>query len=310
VDSQSYEFDIALSFAGPEREYARAIYEILTASDVRVFLDEVLEAEIWGKNLPEYLTDVYSRSAQYCLMLISKDYVARAYTRVERRAAFDRMLESVGEYVLPVRVDDSWIDGLPKATAYLDLRTSGVLGVTEAALRKVRGDASHHVLIPEDLHIPRIPLGRLRSADLERYLLELCNRRKIAMFGALIYDEGTAEMRKLLQDKDYWDALDSASGPDFEVFAIRDEVREVLEDPEYHVELMTMMSAPRTVSRKQYHSRLLSEYFGKSKSLIAYPSLLLFIVSNGRIQVSRLIPLQRGSRLSRALWKLKWWSPA
>jgi hypothetical protein len=36
-------------FAGAERKYARAIYEIATANALRVFLDEEFQHEIWGK---------------------------------------------------------------------------------------------------------------------------------------------------------------------------------------------------------------------------------------------------------------------
>ena len=116
------EFDVLLSFAGPERDYARAIYEIATANGLKLFLDEEFQHEIWGQNLVEYLDHTYRERGTYVLVLISAAYRERVYTRVERLAAFDRMIREKGEYLLPVKVDDTWIDGLPQSTAYLDLR--------------------------------------------------------------------------------------------------------------------------------------------------------------------------------------------
>jgi hypothetical protein len=131
------EFDVILSFAGAEREYAQAIDRIATANGLRVFLDENFQAEIWGENLVEYLDRTYRDRGAYVLILISESYLKSNFTRVERRAAFDRMINQEGVYVLPVKVDDSWVDGLPKSTAYLDIRTHGVLGICELLVQKI-----------------------------------------------------------------------------------------------------------------------------------------------------------------------------
>jgi hypothetical protein len=133
------EFDVILSFAGAERAYARAIYDVASANGLQVFLDEEFQHEIWGKNLVEYLDKTYRERGLFVLALLSQAYREKAFTKVERRAAFDRMINESAEYLLPVKVDDSWVDGLPKATAYLDLRTVGVLGICKLLLRKIRG---------------------------------------------------------------------------------------------------------------------------------------------------------------------------
>jgi hypothetical protein len=46
-------FDIAISFSGTERPYARAIGQILADNDLRVFFDEFHVSDLWGKNLVE-----------------------------------------------------------------------------------------------------------------------------------------------------------------------------------------------------------------------------------------------------------------
>jgi hypothetical protein len=285
------DFDVLLSFAGTERVFARAIHAICQANGINTFLDEEFQYEIWGKNLVEYLDKLYRERGTYCIALISKDYRERAYTKVERRAAFDRMIQQSGEYFLPVKVDDTWIDGLPMSTAYLDIRVQGILGICEILIKKMRGRDTK-LVIPEDIHIPRVPLGQLKAEHLSRYLLELCRRQPITLFGAIVYDETTAEIRKLLSDQTYWDALDEISGPDFEVFALRD--KEDFE-AEPTIEMMTMASSSRSRSRGHYFSHLLKDYFGEEKTTLDYPLLLLFIISDGKVKHSRLIQLESGT---------------
>lgn len=292
--SGELEFDVLLSFAGSERDYARAIHDIATANGIRVFLDEELQHEIWGKNLVEYLNRAYRDRGSYVLVLISAAYCERAFTRVERRAAFDRMIQEKSEYLLPVKVDDSWIDGLPTSTAYLDLRVHGVLGVCELLVRKIRGSAGK-LVVPPSVSVPRVPLGRLPGDQLATYLLELCARPQVTAFGALIYDESSATLRKLLRDRDYWDALDKASGPHFEVFAVRDTEGYGHEIEERHMEMLTAASLSRARSRSYYFSTLLKEYFGEDKTRLAYPSFLLFLTERGRVKYCRLIPFRRAS---------------
>lgn len=288
------DFDVLLSFAGAERDYARAIHDIATANGLRVFLDEEFQHEIWGKNLVEYLDHTYRERGGYVLVLISDAYNKRAFTRVERRAAFDRMIREKGEYLLPVKMDNTWIDGLPTSTAYLDLRIHGVLGVCELLVRKIRG-AAERLTVPPGLAIPRVPSGRIPGDQLARHLLELCARPGVTAFGSLIYDESTVALRKLFRDRDYWDALDKASGPHFEVFAIRDTEDIERDESESVFEMMTAASLNRSRSRSYYFSRLLKEYFGVDKTTLAYPSLLLFLVEQGRVKYCRLIPFRAPS---------------
>lgn len=287
-------FDVLLSFAGPERHYARAIYDICTANGLTVFLDEEYQHEIWGTNLVEYLTSTYSERGRYCVILVSAAYCDRGFTRVERRAAFDAMVEQASEYILPVRVDDSKLPGLPVTTAYLDLRTVGVLGICEMLRRKVTG-STEQLMVPEFVRVPRIPLGKIPADQLSKHLLNLCQNQPVAVFGALVYDESTAEYRKLLIDDDYWDALNAASGPDFEVFALRDERSWSPDEGSERVfDLVTVASLSRSRSRGYYFSRLLKDFFGEEKTTLVYPSLILFIISSGEVVFSRLIPLSRG----------------
>ena len=289
----AFEFDILLSFAGSERHYARAIHDIANANGLRVFLDEEFQHEIWGKNLVEYLDQTYRERGLFVLALLSQAYRDKAFTKVERRAAFDRMINESAEYLLPVKVDDSWIDGLPRSTAYLDLRIDGVLGICRLLLKKIKGSTAK-LIIPDEVRIPRVPSGSIPSDQIANYLVELCARPQITLFGALIYDETNVALRRLLKDSDSWDALDKASGQNLEVFAIRDRETYGNDEPR-NLELMTAASLSRSRDRGYYFSKLLHDYFVEKKTTLIYPSFLLFIVEKRLVKKCWLIPFHRAS---------------
>jgi len=291
-----YEFDVALSFAGSERDYARTIAAIAKANGLTVFLDELFEADLWGKNLVESLSDIYETKARYCLIIVSEEYRKRVFTNVERRAALDRAIRDRAEYILPVVVDNSWIDGLPKATAYLDLRKRSVIAICEILVEKVKGVRPSALTIPKDINVARLSISTLSTDDLRRYLIDLCAQSKqagVVAFGCLIYDESTVELRKLLKDEDYWDALDKASGPSFEIFALRDEVK-YGQESSGTIEMLTATSHLRSRSQGYHFSALLNDYFGEKKTTLVYPSFMLFLVEGNRVTHCRLIPLSRG----------------
>ena len=172
----NYAFDVAISFAGSERDYARSIERIASANGLKVFFDELYEAELWGTNLIESLGDIYENKAQYCLIIVSREYCERVYTNLERRKALDRAILNRQDYILPVITDDAWIEGLPKATAYLDLRKKSVVAVCELLVKKLRGmQAGQKLVLPVDVNVSRIPIGNLNAEELRQYLLDLCS---------------------------------------------------------------------------------------------------------------------------------------
>jgi AbiJ N-terminal domain 3/TIR domain len=115
-------YEIVLSFAGEDRDYVEKVADILKTNDVSIFYDNFEEATLWGKNLTEHLHKVYSSSARYCVMFISKHYAEKVWPTHERRSAFEKAIESKEEYILPARFDDTEIPGLHKHIGYVDLR--------------------------------------------------------------------------------------------------------------------------------------------------------------------------------------------
>jgi hypothetical protein len=111
--------------------------------------------ESWGKNLNEYLGAVYDGQARFCVVLISQEYCGKAYTNLERRRALDGALGIRTEYILAVLLDNSWLDGLPRATVYMDLRQMTASEVGRALVRKVT-DADASIVEPAGTAGPSI----------------------------------------------------------------------------------------------------------------------------------------------------------
>ena len=135
-----YQYDLAISFAGEDRELARRIAHVARTNGLKVFFDEYHLWELWGKNLSEYLGSVFGEGSRYCLILISEDYCRKPYTILERRIALARALECKEEYILPVVLDGSWLPGLPRTTAYLDLRSMNPTDIADAVIQKIKGE--------------------------------------------------------------------------------------------------------------------------------------------------------------------------
>ena len=132
---QAIEYDVALSFAGEDRTEVDRVADALMNRNIRVFRYE--EADSWGKDLYEYLAEVYGKKAHFCLLFLSAAYAAKPWTIHERRHAQARAFSENREYILPVRLDDTEIPGIPKTIAYLDLRQLKPQDVADAVAKKL-----------------------------------------------------------------------------------------------------------------------------------------------------------------------------
>ena len=144
-------WDVALSFAGAQRDYVEQVARALQARGVRCFYDADEQIELWGKYLAEELPVIYGEQAAAVVVFVSAEYAARDWTRLERRAALNRAVRERREYVLPARFDDTPLPGLLSDMVAVDLRGRtpeqfaamiaaklASLGVTEPGRRRGR----------------------------------------------------------------------------------------------------------------------------------------------------------------------------
>ena len=131
-------FDVAISFAVTERAYAKQLAELARNAGFSVFFDEFFPEFLWGKNLYVTFDEIFRKRARYCVIFVSKEYQNRIWTNHEIRSAQARALnEKGGEYILPIKVDDTELDGLLPTIGYLPLET-GIDTIGELLIKKLR----------------------------------------------------------------------------------------------------------------------------------------------------------------------------
>ena len=114
-------WDVALSFAGAQRDYVEQVAAALKARGVCCFYDADRQVRLWGTHLGEELPRIYERESAVVVVFVSADYAAGDWTRLERRAAFSRAVRNAGVYVLPARFDDSELPGLLEDVVAINL---------------------------------------------------------------------------------------------------------------------------------------------------------------------------------------------
>lgn len=139
MPKRKFEFDVALSFAGEDREHAEGLAEDLVAEGVRVFYDRYEQPQLWGKDLYQHLQIVYRDKAKYCVIFASKAYAKKLWTKHELKQAQERAFKESREYILPLRLDDTKIPGVPETVGYIDLRTSSCHEVAQILIEKLFG---------------------------------------------------------------------------------------------------------------------------------------------------------------------------
>ena len=130
-------YDVAISFAGEDRPVAEQLAGLIVTRGLNVFYDEYAKAELWGKDLYAHLSKVYRTEAKYCLMLISEHYSKKQWTNHERRAAQARAIAESTEYILPLRLDDSSVEGVLDTVAFIDYRKTPQPEIIDLLARKV-----------------------------------------------------------------------------------------------------------------------------------------------------------------------------
>lgn len=142
TDIVSTIFDIALSFSGKDRPFVSKVANKLSASNYVVFYDWYFASELPGVELITFLRKLYYERAKYCAVFVSQHYSSGKWSNnVERPAILDRSVEKGDDYLIPVLLDDSWLNGLPKSIGYIDAREKTAEAVAKLLAEKI-GPAS------------------------------------------------------------------------------------------------------------------------------------------------------------------------
>ena len=117
-------FQVALSFPGEQRAYVAQVANALAERLGReqVFYDEWYTAELARPNLNKYLQDLYHQQAELIVPFLCADYERKEWCGLELRAILDLLKQRQDQAIMPLRFDDSSVDGFLSIDGYIDLR--------------------------------------------------------------------------------------------------------------------------------------------------------------------------------------------
>jgi len=133
-----FSYDVAISYAKPDRALADRLASIVREAGFAVFFDQFLPMELWGKDLAVFLDQVYREKSRYCVIFVSPEYAQRVWTNNELRSALSGALEDKGqEHILPIKVRSAELAGFRPTIGYLSLETHGIEGIAEILVQKL-----------------------------------------------------------------------------------------------------------------------------------------------------------------------------
>jgi hypothetical protein len=97
-------YDFALSFAGADRNIAESIFDNLQERELEVFYDKNEQHRILASDVEEYLKPIYQSDAQFVIVLLSKQYPKRIWTKFESEQFKERFKKGG---VIPVWFSDA-----------------------------------------------------------------------------------------------------------------------------------------------------------------------------------------------------------
>lgn len=97
-------YDFALSFAGENRELAESLNSKLLEREISVFYDKNEQHRILAFNVEDYLAPIYNSEADFILVLVSKDYPKKIWTKFESEQFKQRFGENA---IIPIWHSDT-----------------------------------------------------------------------------------------------------------------------------------------------------------------------------------------------------------
>ena len=136
----AYIFDFAISFSGEFRPVAKELAEHLTTRGADVFYADSYIAHLWGRRLDHEFAWVFGAGTRFFVPIVSTSYAERTWSQYEWTIAKREAMKRQEEFILPLRVDDSLLVGLPDTVSYVDLRHNPVNKVADLLIAKL-GDS-------------------------------------------------------------------------------------------------------------------------------------------------------------------------
>lgn len=137
--AENWKYQVALSFAGEQRDYVERVSRALNKLGVIHFYDNDNRSVLWGKNLTQYLDEIYSQKSRFVVAFVSKQYREKIWAKWEMASAQNRALRQTDEYLLPVYFDDVQLPGLIGSLGHIDAHTTSPEELAALIYEKVTG---------------------------------------------------------------------------------------------------------------------------------------------------------------------------
>lgn len=198
--AEEWKYQVALSFAGEQREYVERVSKELTRLGVSHFYDNDNRSALWGKSLTQYLDDIYFQKSRFVVAFISNQYHEKIWTRWEMLSAQDRALRQTDEYLLPVYFDEVRLPGLVGSLGHINAHTTSPEELAELIYEKVTGEklnVNRPVIEPTCYQAPNRPC--VNFYEEEYSLLQGIYRDLRASTAAVVLGEKGLGKRTVIQ---------------------------------------------------------------------------------------------------------------
>lgn len=137
---EEFQYHVAISYAGPDIQYAEDLATLVEQEGYKVFFDKAKPDEVWGKDLHRFLQEVFAEQALFCVLFVSDEYKDRIWTNKELQDALSRQVKQRGntEYILPIRLSrGASLAGLPNSIAYLSIEDHTIESIRDLLVKKI-----------------------------------------------------------------------------------------------------------------------------------------------------------------------------
>jgi hypothetical protein len=139
LSTESYVYDVAISFAGADRPVAEAIAHRLKTAGLRVFYDRDQQHILLGEDLAALLHNTYFADSRFAVVVISRAFLASKWAgHWELKAVLARMQQQHSGYVLPYVMEDVAVPGLSPTLGHVAAVDFTADEFAELVVRKFR----------------------------------------------------------------------------------------------------------------------------------------------------------------------------
>lgn len=113
-----FKYDIAISVAEEDAAIAEVIAQSLKAKKISCYFYREQSVQNWGQHILRISLSKYGAEARYVLVIISEHFMKKYWTGIENQI-MQVFRPGKDIYILPLRVDDTPVDGISKYIAFV-----------------------------------------------------------------------------------------------------------------------------------------------------------------------------------------------